>query len=110
GRGEGVAPFRKHRQPKSACYLACPMSDGRPSCARCMRPVAVCYCAHLQVMPTRTRVLLLQHPREQRMAIGTARMAHLSLPGSALRVGTDFSADPVVTAALADPSPPYVLF
>jgi DTW domain-containing protein YfiP len=84
--------------------------EARPSCARCARPLAVCFCAHLQVLPTRTQVLLLQHPRERRMGIGTARMAHLSLPGSSLRVGTDFASDPVVTAALAGPSPPYVLF
>jgi hypothetical protein len=37
-------------------------------------------------------------------------MAHLSLPGSSLQVGTDFSADPVVTAALAADTPPYILF
>ena len=84
--------------------------DGRPTCARCTRPLAVCFCAHLHLLPTRTRVLLLQHTRERRMAIGTARMAHLSLPNSTLRVGTDFSADPVVAAALAQPQPPYVLF
>jgi DTW domain-containing protein YfiP len=81
----------------------------RPTCERCLRPMAACFCAHLQVRPTRTRVLLLQHPRERRMAIGTARMAHLSLPNSTLRVSTDFADDPVVTAALAQPST-YVLF
>jgi DTW domain-containing protein YfiP len=84
--------------------------DARPSCARCARPLAVCFCAHLQVLPARTRVLLLQHPRERRMGIGTARMAHLSLPNSALRVGTDFSTDPVVIEALAGSSSPHVLF
>src|SRR4051812_35158852 len=81
----------------------------RPSCERCLRPLAACFCDRIQPRPTRTRVLLLQHPREHRMAIGTARMAHLSLPNSALRVATDFSADAVVTAALAEPST-YVLF
>ena len=84
--------------------------EARPSCPRCARPLAVCFCAHLQVLPARTRVLLLQHPRERRMGIGTARMAHLSLPNSSLRVGTDFSTDPVVTEALAGSPPPHVLF
>jgi DTW domain-containing protein YfiP len=82
----------------------------RPGCARCLRPLATCYCPHVQALPTRTRVLLLQHPREHRMAIGTARMAHLSLPNSLLRVATDFSSDPLVTEALAQPEPPWVLF
>jgi DTW domain-containing protein YfiP len=82
----------------------------RPTCARCFRPLTACFCAHVQVLPTRTRVLLLQHPRERRMAIGTARMAHLSLPNSVLRVGTDFSADPAVAEALAQPQLPWLLF
>jgi DTW domain-containing protein len=61
------------------------------------------------VLPTRTRILLLQHARERRVGIGTARMAHLALPQSVLRVGVDFSADPAVRAAVADPDT-HVLF
>jgi DTW domain-containing protein YfiP len=43
---------------------------------------------------------MLQHPREREVGIGTARMAHLSLPGSTLRVGIDFSADATVARML----------
>jgi DTW domain-containing protein YfiP len=82
----------------------------RPICDRCRRPDVVCYCRHIHRLPTRTRVLLLQHPRERRVGVGTARMAHLSLPNSVLRVGVDFSADAVVAAALAAPEPPCVLY
>ncbi len=56
----------------------------REVCSRCRRPRRVCYCAHLQPLPTRTRVVILQHPREARVPIGTARMAHLMLPNSEL--------------------------
>jgi DTW domain-containing protein YfiP len=70
----------------------------------------VCYCRHIHILPTRTRVLLLQHPKERRVGIGTARMAHLSLPNSSLRVGLDFSADEVVRAALAGEGRVCVLF
>ena len=73
----------------------------RVICARCRRPESVCYCAHLVSLPTRTRVLLLQHPRERHVPIGTARLAHLCLPGSELRVGVDFDDDAAVRAALA---------
>jgi DTW domain-containing protein YfiP len=52
-------------------------------------------------LPTRTRVLLLQHPRERHVPIGTARLAHLCLPGSELHVGVDFDDDRQVRAALA---------
>jgi len=78
----------------------------------------VCYCAHLVSLPTRTRVLLLQHPRERHMPIGTARLAHLCLPGSELHVGVDFDDDQQVRAALAGADggggaagrPAYLLF
>lgn len=84
----------------------------RAICARCRRPETVCYCAHLVSLPTRTRVVLLQHPREQFMPVGTARLAHLCLPDSELHVGVDFDDDPKVQAALAgeDGRPAYVLF
>jgi DTW domain-containing protein YfiP len=42
------------------------------------------------------RTCILQHPREARTAIGTARMAHLSLPNSELHVGVSFEDDPRV--------------
>lgn len=85
----------------------------RSVCPRCRRPVVVCYCAHLPALSTRTRVLLLQHPRERHVAIGTARMAHLALPGSTLRMGVDFSADQVVRQMVdlaRAPGPVCVLF
>ncbi len=82
----------------------------RAICARCRRPESVCYCAHLVSLPTRTRVLLLQHPRERHVPIGTARLAHLCLPGSELRVGVDFDDDAQVRAALGGGGPTYLLF
>jgi DTW domain-containing protein YfiP len=86
------------------------LREPRAVCSRCHRPEVVCVCGLAPALETRTRVLFLQHPRERRMAIGTARLAHLGLPGSILRVGLDFSADPVVQAALAAAPPPFVLF
>ena len=59
--------------------------------ARCARVVAgrlrVCYCAALPTLATRTRIVILQHPRERDMPIGTARMAQLCLPEAELHVG-----------------------
>lgn len=94
--------------------MTAPLAPWRPPrrarCERCERPLVVCVCAHLTPLATRTRVLLLQHPRERRVGVGTARVAHLALLGSVLRVGLDFAADPEVQAALAGPGPVYVLF
>ena len=82
----------------------------RASCPNCRRALVTCLCDRITVLPTRTRILLLQHPRERRVAIGTARMAHLALPNSRLRVGVDFAEDPEVLAALAQSPATYVLF
>jgi DTW domain-containing protein YfiP len=87
-----------------------PEAPGRAVCPRCRRPSTVCYCPALPSLATRTRVVVLQHPRERRVGIGTGRMAHLSLPGSVLRVGVDFTDDAVLAAALAGPAPAYVLY
>lgn len=82
----------------------------RTPCLRCLRPLATCYCAHLPRLETRTRLVFLQHPRERRVAIGTARMAHLSLPQSELHVGVDFSSHPRVLELAARPERVAVLF
>jgi DTW domain-containing protein YfiP len=82
----------------------------RTCCARCGRPQVVCVCSHVTPLPTRTRVMLLQHPREHRVGVGTARLAHLSLPASSLHVGLDFDGDSAVRGVLASDAPAYVLF
>jgi DTW domain-containing protein YfiP len=96
--------------PLATAPLAILAKPRRPCCARCDRPSVVCVCSHVTILPSRTRILLLQHPREHRVGVGTARLAHLALPSSTLRVGLDFAGDPVVRAALAGASPTYVLF
>ena len=86
---------------------------GRATCATCLRPVPVCICAHVRPFRTRTRVLILQHPRERHVPINTARLARLSLPEAVFRQGIDFAADPVVSDILAGRDggpPPYLLF
>jgi len=84
-------------------------STRRPVCSRCRRPQVTCYCAHVAVVPTSSRLLVLQHPRERDKAIGTARIAALGLPDAEIVVGIDFAQDARVHAALADPSRPPVL-
>lgn len=81
----------------------------RPVCARCRRPATVCYCAALPTLETRTRVVILQHPREREMAIGTARMASLCLPAARLHVGIRWDASAPLREALADPARPPIL-
>jgi len=77
-------------------------------CERCRRPTSVCYCRALPRIDTATRVVILQHPRERDMPIGTARMASLCLPHAELRVGIRWSAE-LLAGALGDPSRPPIL-
>ena len=75
----------------------------RPSCVRCRRPATACWCAELTPVETATRVVFLQHPRESRVAIGTARIAHLGLSRSELHEGIEFAGHPRIEELLARP-------
>lgn len=62
----------------------------RPQCPRCTRPTERCLCALIPCLPSRTRVLILQHPSEVKHALNTARLAALGLSNAELRVGEVF--------------------
>ncbi len=81
----------------------------REMCWRCRRPARVCYCAAIRAIETRTRVAILQHPRESDVPINTARIAALSLSRSSLHVGLDFRGDRLLQAAIANPAAPAIL-
>jgi DTW domain-containing protein YfiP len=62
-------------------------------------------------MKTDTRVVILQHPRERSVPIGTARLAELGLPNSERHVGVDFEHSGELARALSNPAaPPILLF
>ena len=63
----------------------------RPSCAVCLRPQQTCICEWIAALPHAPEVLILQHPLEVANAKGSARLLHLSLPGSKLIVGETFA-------------------
>ena len=62
----------------------------RAQCPRCTRPTERCLCALIPYLPSRTRVLILQHPSEVRHALNTARLAALGLSNAELLVGEVF--------------------
>ncbi len=83
----------------------------RRVCEKCWRPEVVCYCRHVNEIPTRTRVVILQHPRERDVPINTARIAALCLPSSELHVGVRFGGTKALASAVSDPErPPIVLY
>jgi len=74
----------------------------RITCLRCRRPSSACWCAQLPALATKTQVVILQHPRERDVAIGTARMTHLCLPGSRLVEGLAFDDHPALQDVFDD--------
>lgn len=65
----------------------------RPTCERCLRPRATCLCSWVTLVEASVEVLILQHPLEEHHAKGSARLLHLSLPGSRVVVGEAFASD-----------------
>jgi DTW domain-containing protein YfiP len=82
----------------------------RPICATCLRPVATCICQWIAPVSTSVELLILQHPLEVANAKGSARLLHLSVPGSVLLAGELF--DPADLSALlhADGRTPLLLY
>ncbi len=83
--------------------------EPRPVCSRCRRPARACYCAHLPRIETKTRIVILQHPRERDVPVGTAHMASLCLPSAELHVATSVAEAPALERVLADPARPAIL-
>jgi DTW domain-containing protein len=88
-------PPRRVRPPEEPAF--------REVCLQCRRPRRACWCPHLAHVESRTRTCFLQHPREGKTAIGTARMAHLSLPNSELHQGVCFEDHPRVRELASRP-------
>lgn len=80
-----------------------PVAVSRPTCLRCRRPSSACWCGNLTPLQTATRVVFLQHPRESRVAIGTARIAHLGLAGSEIHEGVEFAGNTRIHSLLSQP-------
>ncbi len=81
----------------------------RPVCALCLRPQATCLC-HL-VVPTASacELLILQHPLEVHHAKNSARLLHLSVPGSRIVVGEAFN-EAALQALLPGPRTTVLLY
>ncbi len=65
----------------------------RETCLRCLRPTDFCVCADLPPVASRTRVVLLQHPREARLAICSAWLTRIALENAELHRGVRFEDD-----------------
>lgn len=81
----------------------------RPTCPRCLRPQSTCICRFITPTPTACEVVILQHPLEQHHAKNSARLLHLSLPGSRMVVGEAFD-EAALQALLPQPRTTVLLY
>jgi DTW domain-containing protein YfiP len=64
----------------------------REKCYNCYRPKSSCMCSHVHQIDTKTKFIVLMHPKEfKKVKNGTGHLTHLSLKNSKLFVGIDFT-------------------
>jgi DTW domain-containing protein YfiP len=85
----------------------------RKTCPNCERPLRVCYCSALVKVDNTTKILIIQHPLEQKHPFNTGRMAHLCLSHSELIVAETLSTIQLASilntpSALLYPSLPWL--
>jgi DTW domain-containing protein YfiP len=77
----------------------------RETCYRCFWPKAHCWCATIAPLRTRTRFVLLMHPKEwKREKAATGRLTHLCLTDSEAHMALACDEHPAVRAILSDPA------
>jgi DTW domain-containing protein len=81
----------------------------RSTCPRCLRPQSACICSFITPTAAACEVLILQHPLEEHHAKNSARLLHLSLPGSCLVVGEAFD-DAALRAQMPQPKTTVLLY
>lgn len=76
-------------------------AQNSPKCSECWRVKSKCLCSEINRQPTKTHVLILQHPQEARNPLTSARLASATLEGSVHKVGLTWRS---LSAALGEPA------
>lgn len=73
-------------------------------CYKCFKPASNCLCRFTQELDPGVKFLFLMHPKEaKRNRTGTGQLAHISLKGSEIIQGLDFSQNTRLQELLHDP-------
>lgn len=77
---------------KEISTLQVEIKNPRIKCYKCMRPTSTCICKLISPFHTKTRFIILMHPKEyQKQKNGTGHMTKLQLENSEIIVGVDFT-------------------
>lgn len=79
-------------------------------CAACGKPARLCVCAELKPVQTRLQILILQHPQEQDIDLGSAPLITGQLPNAKLKVGLSWPNLAKVLGRVTDPRRWAVLY
>jgi len=75
----------------------------REVCYDCYRPKSSCVCEEITPLTTKTKFIILMHPKEYRKTKNTTgHLTHKSLTNSSLYVGINFMQHPKINALLQD--------
>jgi len=77
------------------------VDDAATVCPKCLKEDLLCVCDRVTPMETHHHVLILQHPQEPDKELGTARLTHLALRNSTMKIGLSW---PNLTRALGRPA------
>lgn len=61
--------------------------DSPTLCPQCNKPAALCVCDSITPIDNRIAVLILQHPQEQDVELGTARLTALHFKNATFKIG-----------------------
>ncbi len=75
----------------------------RVLCSTCAQPNFGCFCVQVKPFDPNINFVILIHPIEFRRRIATGRMSHLTLQGSFLIKGQDYSDNALVNQLIEDP-------
>lgn len=78
------------------------MTDAE-NCPRCGKPAGLCICEGVAPINNKLHLLILQHPQEQDVELGTARLTALHFKKASVKVGLSW---PSLSKALGEPADP----
>ncbi len=81
-----------------------------PACDACGKPLAICVCDLAQQLKTPVDVLILQHPQEQDVVLGTVPLLLASLPRAEKVVGLSWGSFAHALGREADPNQWAILY
>jgi DTW domain-containing protein YfiP len=87
--------------------MAAAAPDACPSCAK---PLTLCVCQNITSFENRITLLVLQHPQEQDVELGTARLAALHFENATFKVGLSWGSLAKALGKPADPKRWAVLY